>query len=192
MSDTPAWLWADKAVLRRIRERIPDVTSALGVYCALCEIASDNQAEEFTATQQAIAMKSGLSVRTVGDRLRDLVSAGAISENAPKIKGPSLFTLLSSSGNGCRSIRNGCRSIGNAEPDPLQIPNIREESRGGENRPLSKISIIAGEKELAKIENIIRELENDRTSWNTPDWTAKKQKAKNRRLALLKTLGRLA
>lgn len=123
-----AWLWADKAIVRRIRERVPDIASALTVYFALCEIASDNQAEEFEATQQAIASKSGLSVRTVGHRLRELVSIGAIKMEVPQIRSAARIGLQNPIGNGCRSIRNGCGSFRSGEPIPLQIP-IREESR---------------------------------------------------------------
>ena len=58
--------------------------------------------------------------------------------------------------------------------------------------PPTPRNAIAMEKELGEMKSILAELEADRTSWDTPEWTAKKQKAQNRRLTLLKSLGRLA
>ena len=123
-----AFSWSDKAILRRIREQVPDIASALSTYHALCEIASDNQAPAFEATQEAVAAKCGLGVRTVGARLHDLKSVGAIKMEVPPIRSKARFELLDPFGNGCRSIGNKCGTFGNGSALPLQISN-REESR---------------------------------------------------------------
>ncbi len=123
-----AFLWCDKAIMRRIRERLEDSASALGVYVALCEIASDEAKQEFTTTQAHIAAKAGLGVRTVGKRLQDLDGLGVIKMHTPELKVPSRFTLLSPSGNGCRTIGTECGAFRNRVRNQMQTVEEREES----------------------------------------------------------------
>jgi len=122
-----AFLWCDKAIMRRIRERLEDSASALCVYVALCEIASDEAMEEFTATQAHIAAKAGLGVRTVAKRLQDLDKLGVITMRTPELKAPSQFTLRSSTGNRCRTIGSECGTIGNRVRNQLPTVEEREE-----------------------------------------------------------------
>lgn len=123
-----AFLWCDKVIMRRIRERLEDSASAICTYVALCEIASDEAKEEFTATQAHIAAKAGLGVRTAAKRLQDLEGLGVIKMHTPELKAPSRFTLLSSLGNGCRTIGSECRAIGNRVRNQLPTVEEREES----------------------------------------------------------------
>ena len=139
-----AWLWADKVVLRRIRDQVPDVSSALGVYFALCEVASDTESPSFEVTQEAIASKCGLGVRTVGARLHDLKSVGAIKMEVPPIRSKARFELLDPFGNGCRSIGSKCGSFGNGSVRPLPISNSIEELR---TKPLPEAGDGSGSKD---------------------------------------------
>ena len=96
IKDSP-FLWIGKPVVRRIREAFDashQVASALCVYCALAEIASDGQSETFTTTQGHIAQKCGLSVRTVAARLKELTAAGLVEVNTPDLRAPSTYRLL--------------------------------------------------------------------------------------------------
>jgi hypothetical protein len=72
------WFWANKSALEKIRTRCEDPRSTLGVYLALCEIASDEQSNNFMASAMKIASKSCLSQRTVFDRVKDLEQIGLV------------------------------------------------------------------------------------------------------------------
>lgn len=117
-------------MLRRIREQVEDYGSALGVYYALCVVASDNQSESFQATHKWLSQLSGFSERTVRNRLPDLVRIKAINVATPKLKAPSTFHLLAF-GNGYRASGNGCRAFGNREAPPLPP----SEERKNQNSP---------------------------------------------------------
>lgn len=89
--------WQHKDARRRIREafdRAKTVHSALGIYDALTEIASDKQSEVFETTHAYIAQMSGWSPRTVQDRLDELVEIGLIEIHTPALKAPSTIRLL--------------------------------------------------------------------------------------------------
>jgi hypothetical protein len=89
--------WQHKPALRKIREafdRAKTVSSALGTYNALTEIASDEAKEEFQTTHAYIAQKSGWSPRTVQDRLAELVEIGLVEISTPMLKSPSTYRLL--------------------------------------------------------------------------------------------------
>jgi hypothetical protein len=89
--------WQDKRVMRKIREcfdKTHTVDSALAVYVAMTEIASDHQADTFTTTHAHISQKCGCSLRTVASRLKELQQVGLISIATPELRAPSTFTLL--------------------------------------------------------------------------------------------------
>lgn len=92
-----AFCWLQKTILRRIREAF-DATegtaSALVVYLALVEIASDYQRDEFEATHAYISQKSGLARRTVQHRLKILSEIGVISITTPKLKTACTYRLI--------------------------------------------------------------------------------------------------
>ncbi len=93
------WCWQQKKILREIRERHDASNtgaSALLVYFALTEIASDNQSDVFEAAYAYLAIKCGLSPRTVQNRIKDLEEDGFISVETKSLKCPSTFTLLAS------------------------------------------------------------------------------------------------
>ena len=90
--------WQSKAALRKIRDSFDAekiVASALGVYYALTEIASDKETEIFQTTHAYIAQKSGLSPRTVQTRLVGLAEIGLVEISTPALKAPSTYRLLS-------------------------------------------------------------------------------------------------
>jgi hypothetical protein len=90
--------WQHKLALRLIRDSCDAekaVSSTLAVYVALTEIASDEESETFTTTHAWIALKSGLSARTVQDRLNRLSEIGLLEVSTPALKSPSKYRLLS-------------------------------------------------------------------------------------------------
>lgn len=96
IGDSP-FCWQHKVALRKIRESFDAekaVASAIGVYNALTEIASDEQMEIFTTTHAWIAQKSGLSPRTVHNRLTGLAEIGLVEISTPIMKAPSTYRLL--------------------------------------------------------------------------------------------------
>jgi len=96
IGDCP-FCWQHKAALKKIRESFDAekaVASAIGTYAALTEIASDEQMEVFTTTHAWIAQKSGLSPRTVQDRLAGLAEIGLVEISTPIMKAPSTYRLL--------------------------------------------------------------------------------------------------
>jgi hypothetical protein len=91
------WCWQHKPALRLIRDafdREKTVSSALGTYSALTEIASDGEKEVFQTTHAHIALKSGLSARTVQNRLAGLSEIGLVKISTPALKSPSTYWLL--------------------------------------------------------------------------------------------------
>ena len=93
----PPFCWQSKPARQKIRDAFDDeknVSSALGVYDALTEIASDQESETFQTTHAWIAQKSGFSPRTVQDRLRGLADIGLVKISTPALKCPSTYTIL--------------------------------------------------------------------------------------------------
>jgi len=92
------WGWFNKHALEKIRNSCEDVKSCLGVYLSLCEIASDEQSENFMVSMHRISMKCGLSRRTVFDRLNDLERIGLVeiarSRTSENYRIPSAYMLL--------------------------------------------------------------------------------------------------
>lgn len=94
----PPFCWQHKPALRKIREAFDQektVSSALGIYGALTEIASDEESEVFQTTHAYIAQKSGFSPRTVQARLAGLAEIGLVEVSTPSMKTPSTYRLLS-------------------------------------------------------------------------------------------------
>ncbi len=94
------YCWQSKSVRRRIREAFDatnNVASALGVYDALTEIASDAQAEIFTTTHAWIQNKSGVSVSTIKKHLVEFAKLGLLVVTAGRLRAPASYTLLSDS-----------------------------------------------------------------------------------------------
>ena len=92
------WCWQPKAALRLVREALDAenaVASGLLVYFALTEIASDKQSQTFQTTHSFIAMRSGLSPRTVQQRIQDLTDIGVLKCVVPNLRAPATYTLLS-------------------------------------------------------------------------------------------------
>jgi hypothetical protein len=96
IKDAP-FCWQHKPALRLIRDSFDTektVASALGVYLALTEIASDKESEIFETTHGWLAQKSGLSARTVQNRLAGLSQIGLVKVSTPALKSPSTYRLL--------------------------------------------------------------------------------------------------
>ncbi len=90
--------WQNKETLRGIRESLDacaNLPSILGVYHALTEIASNEQSNQFTATQSHIAqLAGGICTKTVGRCLKELRALEIISTELSQLKGPLRFDLL--------------------------------------------------------------------------------------------------
>jgi hypothetical protein len=99
--------WQEKHVLRTIRdmfEATGNVGSALLVYYALTEIASDEQSDTFVTTCAYIGQRAGLSGRTVNRILPTLENLHIITIQRNKICGvnaPSTYTII----RGAKSLR---------------------------------------------------------------------------------------
>ena len=112
--------WQSKEARRLIRQRFEEsncVSSALSIYDALCELASDAEAESFPAATLLIANTSGLGKRTAQQILPRLKSIGLIDIAEQTFPGtnmdaPSIYTLLPLR-NGCAPLRNGCAPLRN-------------------------------------------------------------------------------
>jgi hypothetical protein len=108
--------WESKAARRRIRARLaaevgaPDVrATALGVYSALAEAASDAGADSFTVSLARLGELAAMNEKTIRRRLRDLVDIELVTVETAALRAPSRFTLLAvRSGNG--SERSGVES----------------------------------------------------------------------------------
>jgi hypothetical protein len=118
--------WADKRVLRKIREGVEDYGSALAVYHALTVVASDNQSEEFQTTQAWLGTLAGLSPRTVQSRVKELARLKVVEISTPALRAPSTYRLLPF-GNGCATSGNGCRAFGNRNPFPLPTSEVSKQ-----------------------------------------------------------------
>jgi hypothetical protein len=94
------WCWYHRSTLQLIRDNVPDIASGLVVYVALTELLVECKSNPFQATQNAIAIRCGLSVRTVRNRLAELESIGVIRRI--DLDGPRQayeFELLNPNGN---------------------------------------------------------------------------------------------
>jgi hypothetical protein len=118
--------WQHKAALRLIRESFDAdkaVSSALAVYLALTEIASDQESETFTTTHAWIALMSGLSPRTVQDRLNRLSEIGLLEVSTPALKSPSKYKLLPAQ----QPLQNDTQPLQNVQHSLEQIPLLSSE-----------------------------------------------------------------
>lgn len=89
--------WQSKGALRLLRDAhdaTNDVTTALAVYVALTECASNEGSETFTAAHAWIARLSGVSPTTIKRHLKTFAEVGLIAVDAPKLRAPACFHLL--------------------------------------------------------------------------------------------------
>ncbi|MGV3773632.1 MAG: winged helix-turn-helix transcriptional regulator [Verrucomicrobiales bacterium] len=143
-----AFCWQEKAVLRKIRDafdRDGNVSSALGVYLALSETASDSGKDEFQTTHARIAEKCGFSVRTVQARLKALMELGILQIDTPELKAPSFYRLL--------QVRNDTQPLPNVRQRPKNSPlptlEERKEETSEENKNIVVFSPAGEEQEAA-------------------------------------------
>jgi hypothetical protein len=119
------WCWQSKAARRRIREAFDatnNVASALSVYDALCEIASDDQSEVFTTTHAWIQRISGVGISTIKKHLAVLSEVGLVTISTPRLRAPSTFVLL--------PFGNGCPTVSQPPPNASQpLPNVSQCSK---------------------------------------------------------------
>lgn len=90
------WCWQSKdarCVIRVAFDASNNVASALGVYDALTEIASDEQAETFETTHAWVQGKSGVSVSTIKKHLSRFAELGLLSIT-PRHNAASIYSLL--------------------------------------------------------------------------------------------------
>lgn len=119
--------WQNKAMRRLIRERFAElncISSALSIYDALCELASDEEAELFKAATPTIASTAGVGTRTAQSILPKLEAIGVIDIAEQTFPGtnmdaPSIYTLLKLEAepnavrNSCAAVSNGCAPLRN-------------------------------------------------------------------------------
>jgi hypothetical protein len=118
-----AWLWADKAVVRRIREafdELPFLDQALAVYLVLCEIASDQENGSFTIGKRVIAERSGTSLRRVTEVLGIFKNLDVLTWKQNPIEGSkglsaNTYTLLAL-GTPCPTQGTVCATSGKGSP----------------------------------------------------------------------------
>jgi hypothetical protein len=134
--------WQNKNILRSIRDYFDatnNVSSALAVYVALTEIASDKQSEVFDRRIGDIAMRAGVSYRTASKVLHRLESLSLIAITRHKVSGtnenaPSTYRLLGFSNN-CPTSGNGTepksfpREIEEIPEDPFEDTHHSDEWR---------------------------------------------------------------
>jgi hypothetical protein len=109
--------WQSKDARRQIRDAFDatrNVASALAVYDALTEIASDEQNETFVTAHAWIARMSGVSVRTIQNHLKVLAELKIVAIKTPGLRAKSTYTLLPFC-NGCATISNHDRTIGDSQ-----------------------------------------------------------------------------
>lgn len=126
----PPFCWQDKPTLRKIRELAPSPGSALAVYLALTEIASDKESDTFQTTHHYIGKVSGFSWRTVLERLKDLQRIGVIEVQTPRMKAPSTYRLLRA------SLRLGRSAIDAERSAKMEASSLQSyEERNREKKP---------------------------------------------------------
>ncbi|NLH83999.1 MAG: hypothetical protein GX450_01055 [Verrucomicrobia bacterium] len=136
--------WQDKNILRRIREEVEDYGTAISVYVALCFVASDKEADQFTTTHEWLAQLSGASARTVRRRLTDLQRIKAVEITTPPMRAPSTYRLLDPEGNTrtfghCgRTLGHGGRALGHGEA--LTVAYIRSTTTEKHNSSSTELS----------------------------------------------------
>jgi len=157
--------WQSKAALRLIREAFDGentVPSALAIYVALTEIASDKQSETFQTTHSWIAALSGWSSRTVRARLKALQEIKLIEIITPDPRFANTYRLLSR-GNGFRPGGNRCLPGGDGTKiTPLpRSEESNEESTEERRKPARKPPTRS---EVWTLEKQIRSAEEDLTA----------------------------
>lgn len=143
------WCWQSKAARRRIREAFDsthNVATALSVYDALTEIASDGADETFTTTHAWIQRISGVSVRTIQNHLNVFAELGLLTISTPRLRAPSTYTLLSfgsdcgTFGSGSASNGNQCATFGNDQFRP-PLPTSEEREKKDQKNETEEIHL---------------------------------------------------
>src|SRR5438552_1687115 len=125
-------------MIREISDAKNDVSSALAMYLALTEIASDEQSDTFTWPIADIARRAGVSYRTGASMLSRFgeVKIIRVKPNmlpGTRLQAPSTYTLC----NHCLSLGNHCLSVGNGR-NQRSLPRVRknkEESQNNDDNP---------------------------------------------------------
>lgn len=135
--DDGPWCWLAKEARRRVREELPHsaVASALAVLSALAEVASDNGAESFVTTHAWLSFLSGLSPRTIQDRLKDLVAVDLLALETPKLKAPSRYTLLRAPGCAITAERPAIIAERSASMGGAPLPTYKEKKNNNTRKP---------------------------------------------------------
>jgi hypothetical protein len=162
--DAP-FCWQHKAALRKIRKAFDaekTVASALAVYLALTEIASDSEAEFFQTTHAWISQKSGVSPRTVQDRLNGLAEISVVKIITPALKSPSTYRLLPVT-QPLPNARQRTKSealLSSEEPKKKENEDFNLVNHA-DGKPLTKLTASA-----ASMDRIARDIAADKHAWN--------------------------
>lgn len=93
-----AWFWGNKSAMEKIRHSCERAKLVLGVYVALCEIASDEHSDDFIASTDKIASRCGQSYSNTFELIKELERIGLVrvlrSPTNQNFRVPSAYTLL--------------------------------------------------------------------------------------------------
>ncbi|PTX96567.1 hypothetical protein [Opitutus sp. ER46] len=125
------WCWQSKGARRIIRDAFDatnNVATALAVYDALTEIASDKQAESFETTHAWIQRLSGVGVSTIKRHLRVMADLGLVEINTPALRAPSTYRLLSIANHGPTIASSGLALANGTQIAPLATSEESEKN----------------------------------------------------------------
>jgi hypothetical protein len=188
-----AFCWQSKSARRLIRD-VSDSTgntaTALAVYDALTEIASDRQSETFAVSQATIAKAAGVSDRWVRAMLPKLVDIGLVSITPNKLPGtkaqlPSTFRLLkcsySTSGSELRTSGNDFPGLEQSlEESPEQGEKAGLISRHAKHSPAATVPDEVWVESL-KSDQAFAGIDIDRELAKAKRWCIENQKQLTRR-----------
>ena len=124
--------------IREISDAKHDVSSALAMYLALTEIASDEQSDTFNRPIDEIARRAGVSYRTGASMLSRFEELKIIRVKrnmlpGTRLQAPSTYTLC----NHCLPLGNHCLSLGNGrnQRSLLRVRKNKEESQKNDDKP---------------------------------------------------------
>lgn len=141
------WCWQSKRARRLIRRSFDathNVQSALAVYDALCEIASDAASESFVTTHLWIQQLSDVSVSTIKKHLDGFVALGLLHISRAKFRTPSTYLLLEVEDESGLPAPTGC-TVAN---EPLTSGPAASEERLKNLEDQSPAPAVAGESAL--------------------------------------------
>lgn len=144
------WFGIPKAArdaIRRDYDGDEGCDAALSLHAAIHEVANDKGSDRFIVDQPWLAMKAGLSTRTLRRHLPRLIAAGVVKVDQPKLRGPAQFTIPTLGHNGRTSGQDG-PTLGQQAgfaPCPTTEEHRRTEKESPKEQPLELPGMDSGE-----------------------------------------------